>query len=182
MIQTSQLPTESIPRESAVNRSADNATELRDAFKAAMRRFAATVTIITVSDADSRLGMTATAVASVSASPPAILVCVNRAASIHGNMQMGTLFCVNLLGRDHESLSLAFGGQVSTEQRFSVGSWQLDTRGRPYLTDAQANLFCVVDGKLSYGTHTIFVGRVDAIRLHGETRPLIYGDGRFIDS
>jgi flavin reductase (DIM6/NTAB) family NADH-FMN oxidoreductase RutF len=50
------------------------------------------------------------------------------------------------------------------------------------LTDAQANLFCVVDGKLSYGTHTIFVGRVDAIRLHGETRPLIYGDGRFIDS
>ena len=177
MIQTRQLP-----RESPVNRSADDATELRDAFKAAMRRFAATVTIITVSDADSRFGMTATAVASVSASPPAILVCVNRAASIHGNMQMGTPFCVNLLGRDHECLSLAFGGQVSTDQRFSVGSWQLDTRGRPYLTDAQANLFCVVDGKLSYGTHTIFVGRVDAIRLHGETRPLIYGDGRFIDS
>ena len=177
MIQTRQLP-----RESPVNRSADDATELRDAFKAAMRRFAATVTIITVSDADSRFGMTATAVASVSASPPAILVCVNRAASIHGNMQMGTPFCVNLLGRDHECLSLAFGGQVSTDQRFSVGSWQLDTRGRPYLTDAQANLFCLVDGKLSYGTHTIFVGRVDAIRLHGETRPLIYGDGRFIDS
>ena len=162
--------------------TADGATELRDVFKAAMRRFAATVTIITVGDADSRFGMTATAVASVSASPPAILVCVNRAASIHGNMLMGTPFCVNLLGRDHECLSLAFGGQVSTDQRFSVGSWQLDTRGRPYLTDAQANVFCVVDGKLSYGTHTIFVGRVDAIRLHGETRPLIYGDGRFIDS
>ena len=59
---------------------------------------------------------------------------------------------------------------------------QLDTCARPYLTDAQANLFCVVDGMLGYGTHTIFVGRVDAIRLHGETRPLIYGDGRFIDS
>ena len=147
-----------------------------------MRRFAATVTIITVGDTDSRFGMTATAVASVSASPPAILVCVNRAASIHGSMEMGSPFCVNLLGRDHECLSQAFGGQMSTEQRFSVGNWQLDACGRPYLTDAQANLFCVVDGKLGYGTHTIFVGRVDAIRLHGATRPLIYGDGRFIDA
>jgi flavin reductase len=164
------------------NRQLEDATGLRDAFKAAMRRLAATVTIITVSDVDSKLGMTATAVASVSVSPPAILVCVNRVASIHRNMRMGSPFCLNILGRSHESLSLAFGGQLSTEQRFSVGSWQLDTHGRPYLTDAQANLFCVIDGELGYGTHTIFVGRVDAIRLHGETRPLIYGDGRFIDS
>jgi flavin reductase (DIM6/NTAB) family NADH-FMN oxidoreductase RutF len=157
-----------------------NPVELAAAFKAAMRRFAATVTIVTVADGDTKSGMTATAVASVSTEPPALLVCVNRSASIHANLRMGANFCVNLLAADHIPLSAAFGGKLPPEDRFSLGAWQTHGTGVPYLDDAQANIFCVVDAMIEYGTHTIFIGRAEAVRLHGEVRPLIYGDGRFI--
>jgi flavin reductase (DIM6/NTAB) family NADH-FMN oxidoreductase RutF len=159
-----------------------DAPDLQAAFKSAMRRFAATVTILTGGSGDARSGMTATAVSSVSTSPPALLACVNRAASIHSIMKIGSPFCVNLLAAEHGPLSSAFGGMLPPEHRFSVGNWDVDGDGRPYLVDAQANIFCIVDAVLDYGTHTIFVGKVDAVRLHGDVRPLIYGDGRFIDS
>jgi flavin reductase (DIM6/NTAB) family NADH-FMN oxidoreductase RutF len=156
--------------------------DLHAAFKAAMRRFAATVTIVTVKSGDVRSGMTATAVSSVTTDPPALLACVNRGASIHANLRMGKLFCVNLLASEHGPLSTAFGGKLPPQDRFSMGLWHFEGDGPPYLSDAQANIFCFVDAMMDYGTHTIFVGKVDAVRLHGDVRPLIYGNGRFINS
>ena len=47
------------------------------AFKKGMRHLAASVTLITTRYGDLRGGLTATAVCSVSAEPPQILVCVN---------------------------------------------------------------------------------------------------------
>src|SRR3546814_15206357 len=68
------------------------------AFRAAMRRLAATVTVIsTRADDGIRHGMTATAVTSVSADPPAVLACVNRSAALHAQLHLGPLFCINLL-------------------------------------------------------------------------------------
>jgi flavin reductase len=160
--------------------STASADEVTAAFKAAMRRFASTVTIVTVRSGNNHHGMTATAITSVTADPPAVLACVNRSASIHANLRLGMPFCINLLSSEHRALSSAFGGGLSPERRFSQGLWQLESEGPPYLIDAQANLFCIVDTSLDYGTHTIFVGRVEAVRLHGSVQPLIYGDGRFI--
>ncbi len=156
--------------------------ELVGAFKGAMRRLAATVTIVTTGSAAERNGMTATAVSSVTTDPPALLVCVNRTASLHPSLLMGSRFCINLLHVQHAELSHLFGGKALPEERFQHGQWAFDEHGTPYLTDAQSNLFCVVDALLDYGTHTIFVGKVKGIRLHGEVAPLIYRDGRFVSN
>ena len=51
------------------------------AFKKGMRHLAASVTLITTRHRELRGGLTATAVCSVSAEPPQILVCVNKTAS-----------------------------------------------------------------------------------------------------
>ncbi|NBW26299.1 MAG: flavin reductase, partial [Betaproteobacteria bacterium] len=49
-----------------------------------MRRLAATVTLVTTSDADGkRYGMLATSVTSVTMEPPMLLVCVSRSAHVH---------------------------------------------------------------------------------------------------
>ena len=48
------------------------------AFRAAMARFPGAVTIVTARDGDERRGITATAVCSVSAEPPSLLVCLNK--------------------------------------------------------------------------------------------------------
>lgn len=151
--------------------------DLKLGFRTAMRRLAATVSIVT---APPRVGMAATSVTSLTLDPPALLVCVNRSASLYPHVsRAGAPFCVNMLAGTHGDLSMAFGGGASQEERFALGDWREDGWGAPFLADAQSNLFCVVDALLDYGTHTIVVGRVEAVRLHGEVDPLIYGDGRY---
>ncbi len=50
----------------------------------------------------------------------------------------------------------------------------------PYLVEAQANLFCDIDQTVNYGTHTIFIGRVSAIRIGELVSPLLYADGQYL--
>ena len=38
---------------------------------------------------------------------------------------------------------------------------------------------CANDARLDYGSHTIFVGRVMFVGVHGEIDPLIYVDGKY---
>ncbi|MDD3445191.1 MAG: flavin reductase family protein [Zavarzinia sp.] len=154
--------------------------ELVTAFKGAMRRLAATVTVITTGSGGERQGMTATAVTSVTMDPPALLICVNQSASLHPVLETGTRFCVNLLNESHGEVAGAFGGRLQGADRFNAGQWAVNDHGVPYLTDAQANLFCRVDALMLYGTHTIFVGRVEDVRLFGDIAPLIYQDGRYV--
>ena len=55
-----------------------------EAFRMGMRQLSAAVTIVTTgTDAQHRAGLTATAVCSVSADPPQLLVCVNRRGEGH---------------------------------------------------------------------------------------------------
>ena len=155
--------------------------DLSGAFRLAMRRLVATVSIVSTRDgAGVPLGMTATAVTSLSAEPPALLICVNRSATIHRALVMDHRFCINLLASAHGELGTAFGGRVAPDRRFDIGAWEGGDAETPYLADAQSNLFCRVDGLHDYGTHTIVIGRVDSVRLHGLVRPLIFGDGRYI--
>lgn len=153
--------------------------DVANAFKAAMRRFAASVSIVTISKGDTKAGITATAVSSLSMDPPALLVCVNRSASIHNDMCLGKAFCVNILNDEHADLSGAFGGRIPADERFSIGEWHWHDEMSPYLGDAQANVFCIVDEKIDYATHTIFIGKVESVRLNGEFRPLVFGDGQY---
>lgn len=149
-------------------------------FKAAMRRLATTVGIVTTrNDAGHPLGMSVTAVTSLTTDPPALLVCVNRSASIHPHLALGTRFCVNLLAIGQDELCHAFGGRVDAADRFSVGRWE-DHGGLPYLPDAQCSLFCTVDGIVPYGTHDVLIGRADDVLLQGSVNPLIFGNGRFL--
>jgi flavin reductase (DIM6/NTAB) family NADH-FMN oxidoreductase RutF len=159
-----------------------NATgDLRGGFLDAMRRLASTVTIVSTTSDDGPSGMTATAVTSLSADPPAILVCVNRTASIHAKLQLGRRFCISLLGVDHRDLPSVFGGGIDPEKRFDYGTWTISRHGVPFLDDAQSNIFCTVDGLFDYATHTIVIGKVDAVRMPGDDiNPLIFGDGRFL--
>lgn len=146
-------------------------------FKVAMRRLASTITIVSAAHEGQRYGMTATAVSSVTTSPPSLLTCVNRSASIHDPIHEGKRYCINLLGCDHVGLVPLFSGKLMGEERFTAGTWSANADGIPYLTDAQASIFCTVDQVMQYGTHSIFIGLVDEVMLFGETRPLIYQDG-----
>jgi flavin reductase len=146
-------------------------------FRAAMRRFATTVSILTCTSEGSCFGMSATAVTSLSTEPPALLVCVNTATATHRALSRGGTFCVNVLRSCHAELSKSFSGQSRGEERFRVGAWQKTQEGLPFLADAQANLFCQIERTMTYATHTVFVARVHCAIVNQDVDPLIYQDG-----
>jgi flavin reductase (DIM6/NTAB) family NADH-FMN oxidoreductase RutF len=154
-------------------------TSIETAFRDAMRRFAATVTIITVCDHERYHGMTATAVTSVSMNPPSLIICINQTTLLHDIMFRARRFCVNVLHRDQVALSAAFSGGMPPEKRFAAGDWLRSEDGLPYLADAQANLFCRKAAALPYGTHTIFVGQVEDVGVRDVIAPLLYQDAGY---
>jgi len=152
---------------------------LASAFRDAMRRFASTVSIVTVWSNGERHGTTATAVTSVSMDPPSMLVCVNRDSRLHHHLAAGERFCVNLLHVDNLEASRLFASPLSSADRFACGNWRMDAAGAPYLADAQANVFCAKDKTVDYGSHTIFIGRVVEVRIREDVAPLLYQNGSY---
>lgn len=153
-----------------------------DVFKLAMRRLAAGVTIITTCHDGERCGLTATAVCSLSADPPQLLVCVNRSAHAHDIIKRGANLCVNLLARRHKALAARFAGQkkgVMGEERFRAGKWTTLKTSAPVLDDALASFDCVVRETMESSTHTIFIGQVVDVRLRAEGHPLLYAGGNY---
>ena len=158
------------------------AAALAGDFKAAMRRLASTVTIITASHDGLRHGMTATAVTSLTASPPSLLVCINRSASIHDPIVSSGYFCVNLLACDHDHLVPVFSGKLMGEERFGSGEWTNDPSGIPSLAGAQASLFCKVVNTMEHKSHSVFIGDVERVLLSGDVSPLLYQEGALFKS
>ncbi|GLK69646.1 flavin reductase family protein [Hansschlegelia plantiphila] len=145
-------------------------------FKAAMRRFASGVTVVTSRSGASVNGMTATAVCSVSADPPLALVVVNRASASHALIVKGQAFALNILAEGQEGLATYFaGGDAKT---FEAAPHAVGETGCPLLLGCAAHVECVVENDYDEGTHTIFVGR--AIHVSSaDLAPLIYCDADF---
>ena len=155
------------------------AEAVRSGFRAAMRRLASSVAVVTCRRDGEWAGMAATSVTSLSMYPPSILVCVNRAAGIRSAVTQGSPFTVNLLDREHAAVSIAFGGGKPVAERFGVGRWIEGEDGVPWLEDGVASIDCIVDAEIEYGTHSIIIGRVRGARICGEATPLIYLDGHY---
>lgn len=152
---------------------------VEDGLRVALRRLAKAVVIITTCRDGDRHAMAATAVSELSLTPPSILVCVNRNASMHETLAAGAPFCVNILHTSQESVAQACAGPIKGEARFESASWGEDVNGVPILQGAQASISCVNDLQVEYATHRIFIGRVCEVRHHDGVDPLIYVDGRY---
>ncbi len=154
--------------------------ELPAQFRAAMRRLAASVAVVAAKGEAGPIGMAATSVTSLTIDPPAVLICVNRSTLLHGLLVPTAPVSVNLLAKDQQAVSAAFGGGVPQEERFSIGDWREGLNGVPELVGAQANLSCVIDAMLAYGTHSIVIARVLRATVSDIVAPLIYQDGAYL--
>lgn len=153
--------------------------QLGGEFRKAMRRLTSAVSVISTIHDEARHGITVTSVTSVSMSPPSILFCVNRAASLHNPLVCAGRFCINILHAHQIEIADAFSGRISGADRFMVGEWASAENGLPYLLPAQANIFCDTDAISSYGTHSIVIGKVHEVLVRGQVAPLLYQDGQY---
>lgn len=152
-----------------------------NAFIEAMRLLPAGVTIVTANAGGKRGGFTATAVCSVSAEPPHLLVCANRTAETHALIHASGHFAVNLLRNDQAALAERFGGRggIEGEARFRLGSWTTLASGAPVLADACAVFDCRVAGRSAIATHDVIIGAVLDIRSTTGTNALVYVDREY---
>lgn len=150
-------------------------------FRGCMRSLTGAVSVITCGEIGERTGLTATAVCSVTDSPPMLLVCVNSNASAHSVIRDSGRFAVNVLAESDAPIAGRFAGQggVMGEARFNGSDWTTLETGAPVLTDAVVSFDCLLETEHQYGSHSIFIGKVMAASMHGGKSPLLYHDGHF---
>lgn len=154
--------------------------QLQDHFKQAMRRLAANVSLVSCNANNRRTAITATAICSLTVEPPSLVACINQKASVHPGLTIDDHYCVNLLKQGQEEISNVFGGITKSDDKFAFGDWDEDAEGVPYLSDAQANIFCAVHEIIDFSSHSIVIGHVLRVQLNEIGEPLVYFDGGYL--
>ncbi|WP_234990491.1 flavin reductase [Aquimixticola soesokkakensis] len=133
-------------------------------FREAMSRLGAAVTVLTTDGPAGKHGMTASAVCSVTDSPPTLLVCVNTTNRSHDLFVKNGTLCVNVLSGAHRDLSGHFA-RPSDHDRFATGDWTQGVTGAPVLQDAAVAFDCQITDQKSVGTHSVFFCEVQHIAI-----------------
>ena len=151
------------------------------AFKGVMRDVAGAVSVITAAHRGQRAGLTATSLTALSAEPPTVIVCVNRAASAWPVIEAAGHFAINVLTARHQDIADRFAGRGghAGEARFGIGAWRPLATGAPTLDSALAVLDCRIDEVIPRHSHVILIGRIKAIRQGREGGALLYWRGLY---
>ena len=146
-------------------------------FRDVLRHFPSGVTVVTIKSPTSEAvhGLTVSAFASVSPDPPLILVSIDHRATAYELLETaGATFAVNILAHDQMELSNRFAW-LKDEDRFETGDWDTAVTGAPVLRDALAWMDCTVYSRFSAGSHTIYIGEVQASAVpRADVKPLVY--------
>lgn len=142
-------------------------------FRRLMGNWATGVTVVTSMGPRGPHGMTASAFLSVSLDPPLVLISVGHDNDSHAIIEESRRFAVNILAADQEVLSVAFATRrADSERAFEGVAHALSPAGLPWLDGALGCLECELQGGIEAQDHTLFLGRVTALR-EGEKAPAL---------
>jgi flavin reductase len=122
--------------------------------------------------------MTVSAFSSVSADPPLVLVCANRASTTHAVIEEGGVFAVNILAEHQQDVSNLFASSELEDSRLDRVHWTEGSTGAPLIDEALVSLECTVRSAHREGSHTIYIGQVEAVHVSDAT-PLLYYRGGY---
>lgn len=165
----------------SVRRAAPHAPLFRDA----MARVASAVHVVTSIGPHGRIGLTATAVASVSDTPPTVLVSIARPSRTLAVIEASGVFCINTLPGHCEELAEIFASRrgIDGEARFASHHWSSLVTGAPVLSEAVAAFDCRLVAAHDIATHRLLIGEVVGLGGGGpepqEATSLIYRKRRF---
>jgi flavin reductase (DIM6/NTAB) family NADH-FMN oxidoreductase RutF len=148
-----------------------------DTYREALRHFPSGVTIVTIQSPLSQQphGLTVSAFASVSPTPPLIMVAIDHRHTAYPLLEAeGATFAVNILAEEQADLSDRFAW-LKEGDRFAEGEWDTAVTGAPILKNALAWLDCTIHARYLAGTHTIYIGEVQASQApRPDEAPLVY--------
>lgn len=154
----------------------------RASFRSLMGSFMSGVSILTGRRADdSPVGMTCSAVCSVSADPPLLLACVNTPSATLDAITDRNRFVVNFLDVGADAVSDLFASR--TADKFDAVDWLPgEVTGMPVLADVVAHAECAVHEVREAGDHVIVIGRITGGEVMPERFPLGYWRGSYTRS
>lgn len=148
---------------------------LRGEYIEAMSRAVTGVTIVTTDGPAGRYGQTVSAMASVSADPPTLLVCIKTSSVITRAILQHGYFGVNILRADQRRVADTFAGRDTWAPAYDFGIARWDTleSKAPLLVGAIGRFDCRLSQSLGVGSHSILFGEVAVAESHAGT-PLLY--------
>jgi flavin reductase (DIM6/NTAB) family NADH-FMN oxidoreductase RutF len=144
-----------------------------DDYKAAGRRFASGVTIITVAHDGEVHGMTASSFTTVSLDPPLVLASLERDSKTRKMIIGAEAFAVNILSREQEDIARSFS--KAGVKSFEGIPHHMGPSGAPFLEGALASLACCTKEVVEAGDHDLFIAEVACVEVH-DGEPLLYYD------
>lgn len=152
-------------------------------FRAAMRNFVGSVSVVTTWHGDRPWGMTISSFTSVCTDPPTILVCLNNGTVTAQHVQESGRFAVNLLTQDQLHLSELCSRPSEDkyiDEHILPSAKIAGTNWVPRLRDASVVFECSTVEQLVVGSHRIAIAAIDNIHVPGTRPPLLYGQGRYM--
>src|SRR5271163_1207494 len=144
------------------------------AFRGTMQYLCGAVNVISTERQGHDFGMTATAVCSISDTPPMVMVCINKTASIHQPLLETGRCTISILDESNAEVAQKFSSKDENMRRerqkhFTGGN------GRRHIRGALAVLHCSVVRQVDCGTHTAFFAEVEESRVNKpDARSLLY--------
>jgi flavin reductase (DIM6/NTAB) family NADH-FMN oxidoreductase RutF len=132
----------------------------RQEFFDIMASFPSGVAIVTTADAEGApYGLTTTALSSVSADPPTLLVCVDLGSRTLPVLRAAGRFVVNFMRAGRGDLCLLFASKA--DDKFARVAWRRLEGGLPLLEhDVLAWAEVETERELEVGDHVVLIGRV----------------------
>ncbi len=159
-------------------RELDGDAVTNENFRAAWACFGTGVTVITSREPDGGVhGMTANGVVSVSLEPPLALASIGHNRNTFQLVQASRRFGISILSTDQVEIARHYTNPP--EMRGSDDMIPFAELGESTIIDgALAAMDCRVVSEHEEGDHTLFVARVEHVRL-GEGEPMLWVRGRF---
>jgi flavin reductase (DIM6/NTAB) family NADH-FMN oxidoreductase RutF len=149
---------------------------LADRFRKMMAGVATPVSVVTSMNDGQPHGTTVSAFASLSKTPPMVVVALDRTSDLLALIRKCGRFGVNVLGADQAQLALAFARKGGTG-KFDGVHWEPD-HGLPRLPGATGWLACETAVLVDGGDHVLALGTVLAAET-AKGLPLTYHDRIF---
>lgn len=149
------------------------------AYRRAIGRFPTGVTVVTVLDESAPNGgvhgITVNSVSSVSLEPLLLLVSIGKTARSHDMLQRSGRFALSVLASDQEDVSDYFADRPVPAPEDPLEEFA----GHPVVRGALSHIVCGLHASVDAGDHTVYIGRVEALRSRDDGSPLVYYRGRY---
>lgn len=166
-------------------REAETTQATPPAMRAARRRWASGVAIVTSVDLSGQsptfTGATVSAFAVLSLDPPLVLIALETGSALARVVAASNIFAVSILDRGHEPASDRFSGYgPRPDGRFTGLAHEIAVTGCPVMTGALAWFDCLVGSVHEAGDHLAIHGQVVALGIGADTDdPLLNYEGAY---